>query len=251
MKKKKKNPAFKIAFFLALIVFLFAATRLGMFFYRYYKEDSSYKELETYAELDETPPPATAEAPQYVSPIDFSSLQELNPDTIAWIYFENMDLSYPVVQGEDDDFYLHHGFYKEENTSGCIFLDTQSAADFSSDNSFVYGHNMKNKSMFAKLNQYTDEAFYRENTTFLVYTPTATKRYEIYSCYPAELDWDSFTYQFDSPEAYALWQTTVKGRSLYDTGVVPDVSQKTVTLMTCTPKGSDYRFLVHGRLIEE
>lgn len=60
---------------------------------------------------------------------------------------------------------------------------------------------------------------------------------------------DSFTYSFDDKESYAGWQKTVKGRSLYDTGVTPDPAEPTVTLMTCTPKGSNYRFLVHGRLI--
>ena len=125
-----------------------------------------------------------------------------------------------------------------------------SKADFSSENSFIYGHNMKNRSMFAKLNQYSDPKFYEEHTDFLIYTPEGTNRYRIYSCYPAELDWDSFTYEFDSREDYAAWQKTVKERSLYDTGITPDASSNTVTLMTCTPKGSSYRFLVHGVLVE-
>ncbi len=109
---------------------------------------------------------------------------------------------------------------------------------------------MKNKSMFAKLNQYSDPDFYPEHTDFLIYTPQGTNRYRIYSCYPAELDWDSFTYEFDNQEEYAKWQQTVKGRSLYDTGITPEPGQNTVTLMTCTPKGSSYRFLVHAVLVE-
>ncbi len=250
MKQRKKNPVFILIFLAALAVFLFAAIKLGTFFFRYYKEDASYKKLEVFAALDDLPPENTEKETQYISPIDFTSLKEINPDTIAWIYFENMDINYPIVQGEDDDFYLHHDFYKEKSTSGCIFLDTEATPDFLCDNSFIYGHNMKNKSMFAKLNQYAEESFFQENKTFLIYTPTETRRYEIYSCYPAKLDWDSFTYQFENKEAYAKWQATVKGRSLYDTKVTPDSSQPTVTLMTCTPKGSNYRFLVHGRLMD-
>lgn len=248
MKKRKKNPVFTLIFLAALAVFLFAAIKLGTLSFRYYKEDASYKGLEQYAAEDLLPDNAT-DAP-YVSPVDFTSLEEINPDIIAWIYFENIDINYPVVQGEDDDFYLHHDFYKEKSTSGCIFMDTQATPDFLSFNSFLYGHNMKNKTMFAKLNQFTDESFYQENKTFLIYTPAKTRRYEIYSCYPAELGWDSFTYQFEKKEDYAAWQNTVKKRSLYDTGIVPDPSQPTVTLMTCTPKGSNYRFLVHARLMD-
>lgn len=250
MKKRKKNPVVTLIFLAALGIFLFAVVNLGVIFLRYYKEDSAYRKLESFAVLENLPPENTEADAPYLSPIDFASLKEINSDTIAWIYFENTDINYPVVQGEDDDFYLHHDFYREESSSGCIFMDTQATPDFLSDNSFLYGHNMKNKSMFARLNQYAEESFYQENKTFLIYTPTETRRYEIYSCYPAKLDWDSFTYQFETKEDYAAWLKKVKERSLYDTGVIPDSSQPTVTLMTCTPKGSNYRFLVHGRLME-
>ena len=247
MKSKKRSPVFLIVFLTALAVFIVTTIKLATIFLGYQKEDSVYKELEQFAEVD---PADTADTLHYNSPIDFESLWEINQETIAWIHFETMEINYPVVQGEDDDFYLHHGFYKEENNCGCIFMDTTSKADFTSENSFIYGHNMKNKSMFAKLNQYSDPDFYPEHTDFLIYTPQGTNRYRIYSCYPAELDWDSFTYEFDNQEEYAKWQQTVKGRSLYDTGITPEPGQNTVTLMTCTPKGSSYRFLVHAVLVE-
>lgn len=250
MKKRKKNPVFILLFFAALAVFLFAAINIGMLSFRYYKEDASYRSLKRYAAQDAPQPENADEETPFVSPVDFASLKEINPDTIAWIYFENTDINYPVVQGEDNEFYLHHDFYKEESSSGCIFMDTQSAPDFLSDNSFLYGHNMKDKSMFARLNQFADESFYQENKTFTVYTPTQTRQYEIYSCYPAELGLDSFDCQFEQKEDYAAWQKTVTERSLYDTGVSPDPSEPTVTLMTCTPKGRNYRFLVHARLME-
>ena len=247
MTRKKTNRIVLILFVAALAVFLFAAVKLGTIFFGYYKEDSAYKELEAFADFEEEQP--AEEGTLYHSPIDFESLLAINQETIAWIHFETMEINYPIVQGTDDDYYLHHGFYKEENKCGCIFMDTEASPDFSSDHSFLYGHNMKNKSMFAKLNDYAEESFFQENKTFLIYTPTETRRYEIYSCYIAELGMDSFTYSFDDKESYAGWQKTVKGRSLYDTGVTPDPAEPTVTLMTCTPKGSNYRFLVHGRLI--
>lgn len=248
MKQRKKNSVLRILLLAVLAVFLFAAGKLGTIFFRYYKEDASYDKLEAFAKLNgEAAPQANAE---YVPPVDFAALSELNPDVIGWIYFETMDINYPIVQGEDNEFYLHHGFYKEENNSGCIFMDTESSPDFSSENSFLYGHNMKNKSMFAKLNQYEEESFFQDNKTFVIYTPEKMMRYEIYSCYPAELSLDSFTYRFETREEYAKWMETVKSRSLYDTGVTPDASDLSVTLMTCTPKGGNYRFLVHGRLAE-
>ena len=235
MKKKKKNPFIFILFFAALAVFLVTAVKLGSIFY-------------SYADLGQSQ--SKDDSAAYVSTIDFDSLTEINSDVIGWIYFETMDINYPIVQGDDDDFYLHHGFYKEDNNSGCIFMDTEASPDFSSMNSFIYGHNMKNKSMFAKLNQYTEEEFFQENKTFLIYTPTETRQYEIYSCYQAKLGTDSFTYSFDDPDEHVKWMKMVKEQSFYDTGVTPDDSDITVTLMTCTPRGSDYRFLVHARLME-
>ena len=266
-KKKKRNPLVMFLFLAALAVFVFAGIRLGSIYYRYYNEDSAYRNLESYTHFANSGQTSengenlsdnangnangdsNGESSVYVSPIDFGSLAEINSDIIGWVYFETMDINYPIVQGKDDDFYLHHGFEKEANVSGCIFMDTEASPDFNSLNSFIYGHNMRNKSMFAKLNQYIDEDFYLKNKTFLIYTPTETRRYEIYSCYQAQLGTDSFTYNFAAAEDYANWLNIVKGRSLYDTGVMPDVSDKTITLMTCTPKGSNYRFLVHGRLM--
>lgn len=126
MKHKKNLTLFFIVFAAALAVFLFAAVKLGFIFWGYYEEDSVYKELESFADIEKMETSETTDAP-YVSPIDFPSLLEQNSDTVAWIYFETMDINYPVVQGEDDDFYLHHGFFKEENNCGCIFLDSESA----------------------------------------------------------------------------------------------------------------------------
>ena len=129
-------------------------------------------------------------------------------------------------------------------------MEAENAGDFSDDNTFIYGHNMKDKSMFAKLNQFKDEQIYKENPEFLIYTEDGIYRYSIFSCYVAETSWDSFTYQFANHEAYGEWLQTVTDRSLYDTGITPTQEQKTVTLMTCTSAGDNYRFLVHGTLTE-
>ena len=157
---------------------------------------------------------------------------------------------YPIVQGTDNDYYLTHSFEKEEIKCGSIFMEAENASDFSDDNTFIYGHNMKDKSMFAKLNQFKDKQIYKENPEFLIYTENAIYRYSIFSCYVADISWDSFNYQFATEDAYGEWLQAVKNRSIYDTGVTPQKDQKTVTLMTCTPSGENYRFLVHGALAE-
>ena len=83
--------------------------------------------------------------------VDFASLEAINPDIVGWIYIEALDISYPVVHGEDNDFYLHRTFEKKDNFAGSIFVEYRNSGDFSDPNTIVYGHNMKNQSMFGKL----------------------------------------------------------------------------------------------------
>lgn len=247
VQKGKRDIKSTIVFAIALIIFVYALVRLGMIFWEYAKGQQSYKKLEDFT--SSTQIGKGGDLPEDFS-VDFEALKEINPDVVGWIRFENMDISYPIVHGTDNDYYLTHSFDKQEIKCGSIFMEAENAADFSDDNTFIYGHNMKDKSMFAKLNQFKDEQIYKENPEFLIYTESGIYRYSIFSCYVAEISWDSFTYQFANEKAYGAWLETVKDRSLYDTGIVPKQEQKTVTLMTCTSAGDDYRFLVHGTLTE-
>ena len=242
MKNNRIDWKFIIKFLAALAVFVFALVKLGIFFFEYYQGEQEYQKLKK---------SVLSVLIEGEINVDFEALQVKNTDTIGWIYFENLDISYPIVQGEDNEYYLSHTFQKEENKCGSIFMEAQNAADFSDNNTFIYGHNMKDKTMFAKLNQFQQEETYQNNPDFLIYTPDKILRYQIFSCYPAELNWDSFTYQFENQEKYASWQKTVIERSLYEITWKPSANQKTVTLMTCTPMGENYRFLVHAGLVEE
>ena len=86
--------------------------------------------------------------------ISWENLRKINPRTVAWITVPGADISYPVVQGDDDEFYLKHNFQDEENLFGCIFLGKANRKDFSDSHSFLYGHNMQGNMMFANLNRY-------------------------------------------------------------------------------------------------
>ena len=249
VKKRKRDIKSTVIFVIALVIFVYALVQLGVIFWEYAKGQQSYRKLENFT--SSTQIGKGGALPEDFS-VDFEALKKINPDIAGWIRFENMDISYPIVHGTDNDYYLTHSFDKQEIKCGSIFMEAENAADFSDDNTFIYGHNMKDKSMFAKLNQFKDEQIYKENPEFLIYTENGIYRYSIFSCYVAETSWDSFTYQFANGKAYEEWLETVTDRSLYDTGVVPkqEQKQKTVTLMTCTSAGDNYRFLVHGTLTE-
>lgn len=246
MKKKQADRRFLPLFLMALAVFCYAAVRLGLIFMEYYQGQQEYGKLaETVLKGQQQ-----AGRPQSIQ-IDFEGLKQINKDVLGWIRFENLDINYPIVQSKDNEYYLSHSFYKEEMKCGSIFMEAQNTPDFSDDNTFIYGHNMKDKSMFAKLNQFQDKAVYDENPEFFIYREDGIYKYRIFACYAADVEWDSFLYQFADKKQYGAWQKTIKGRSNYDTGFLPKQEQKTVTLMTCTPAGENYRFLVHGALEEK
>ena len=103
--------------------------------------------------------------------IDWEALRAINPDVVAWVRVEGTDINYPVVQGQDNDYYLHHSFDGSYSSSGCIFLDCDCRPDMSSGNNILYGHNMLNGSMFAQILQFKDQAFLESGKRVIIVTP--------------------------------------------------------------------------------
>ena len=103
--------------------------------------------------------------------VDFAALREINPDIVAWIYIEGTKINYPIVQGEENSYYLKHLFSGEWNGSGCIFLDFRNDASFADRHSIIYGHHMKNGTMFTDLDKYKKQEFFDEHPVALLITP--------------------------------------------------------------------------------
>lgn len=180
--------------------------------------------------------------------VDFSSLKQLNTDCEAWIRFPNLDISYPVMQGEDNQYYLTHTFGGSELTAASIFIDNTNQADFSDDITYIYGHNMKNKSMFGKLGNYKDESFYEKNPGFYIYTPQYTYYYKIFSCFLKNVgkETNPFYTNFSSKEAFSKYLYKIASDSAYPIEADINAGSKAVALVTCNKAGNDYRFLVYA-----
>ncbi|MDE6956928.1 MAG: class B sortase [Lachnospiraceae bacterium] len=181
--------------------------------------------------------------------VDFDKLMKINDDTIGWIRFypEPKEINYPIVQGEDNNVYLHKTFSDNENTLGAIFLDKGAASDFTDKNSIIYGHRMKDGSMFRHLQDYEDKKFWQKNPYFYIYTPDGKEViYHIYSV--GQVKETSNTYQtiFSSKEAYRKFLDETMEVSEYNTGVKVDVDDTIVTLSTCTAASDENRFVVRG-----
>ncbi|QDW75253.1 class B sortase [Lachnospiraceae bacterium KGMB03038] len=181
--------------------------------------------------------------------VDFEELMKSNPDTVGWIRFypEPSQISYPIVQGEDNERYLHETFSANENTLGAIFLNVDNSADYSDKNTIIYGHRMRDGSMFRHLQDYEDESFWKDNPYFYIYTPDGKEiTYHIYSYAVVNAVSDTYLTEFGDDESYQEFLDMTMETSEYDTGVEVDAEDTIVTLSTCTSASDENRIVVRG-----
>lgn len=264
-KKKQGNKAPLVAVFvLCLGLLAFSIFQLVSIYVEYKKGTDEYEELQRYVteelpedgSVEELPgeadvPEDGEEAPpaeERLQRVSFGELKAINSDIVAWIEIPGSGISYPVMKAGDDAYYLNHTFSKKVNSSGSIFMEALNAADFTDLHTILYGHNMKNGSMFAGLKNYTSPSYLLSHPTVYVDLPDGTHAYQIFSCYEAEADSDSYTIGFAPDEQYAAFVQSLKDRSQYDTGVDVSVNDSVITLSTCTKSG-EKRFLVHAKKI--
>jgi sortase B len=186
--------------------------------------------------------------PVMKNPIDFESLLKVNEDIIGWIRLKGLGISYPIAQAEDNDYYLHRTFERAENFAGCIFMEYQNQSDFSDKNTIIYGHNMKNGSMFGRLKEYYEDGVYESTPYFWIYTPEKIYRYDIISCAEVESVSDAYQITFEDDHDFMEFVDKAFARSVVDTqGIEVSPEDRIVTLSTCT--GNDAtRFIVQGKL---
>lgn len=258
-RKRKKTPLDYARYGImavAIVVFVVAGYNLYSIFHEYGKGEETYENaMQDFTKTEEAtgaPVEVTGDvvtAFQKIN-VDFASLQQANPDVKGWIQFEGMDISYPLLQHPDDnDYYLTRMWDKNENTAGSIFMDVYNTDDMSDYNTFIYGHNMKNLSMFGKLKEYKDQANYAGKEYFWIYTPTANYRYQIFSVHEAKVSGNFFKLFLSGGDEYTQYVADSKQDSRYDTGVEVTGEDRIVTLSTCTATGKAWRLLVQGKLV--
>lgn len=258
--RRKMDWMFLILCITAFIVFLFSVWKLAGIYTEYKKGTETYEKLNDFIQVQE--PEENVDMPDNLETgaedsgngylqVDFEGLKKINPDVIAWIDIPALEISYPVVQGNDNFYYLHHLFDGQENESGSIFVDFHNKTDFTDRNTIVYGHNMQNGSMFGTLERYQDQNLYQQSPYFYIYVPGFILEYQIISCYAGRNGSAGYTYSFPEPEDFQKFVDTVLSYSGYDTGVTVMDSDHIVTLSTCVNTDRNYRYLVHGKLVQK
>ena len=253
--RKGEKLLFLAGILLAIGTLAFSAWKLRGIYGEYQEGEDTYEELASFVEEPEDTPKLDggepdAEPDGYLK-IDFEGLQAVNPDVIAWIDIPGLSISYPVVQGTDNAYYLHHLFTGEYNSSGSIFADWHNQPDFADPNTIVYGHNMKNGSMFGTLSHYQDQALWEASPYFYLYVPGKVLKYQIFSCYAGYVGSEAYTYAFPEETDFQNFLERIRSYAGYDTGVEVGETDRVVTLSTCVSSRRDYRYIVHGKLTEE
>ncbi|MBQ6588831.1 MAG: sortase [Butyrivibrio sp.] len=174
---------------------------------------------------------------------DLAKFMAEYPDTVAWLSFEDDRLSYPIMQAGDNSKYAIKDYEGNDSETGSLFLDYRATSDFSDANSIIYGHNMRNRTMFGALRTYKEDLGFLENHKyFQIITPEGTRRYMLF----AFMDVPKNSYIYDvcgaNPENMREFLDTIEYKTYIDTGIEPTVDDKIITLSTCTK--SDTLFFV-------
>lgn len=180
--------------------------------------------------------------------IDFQTLQDENEDICGWLEVPGLEISYPVVQGEDNAYYLKRTFRKEHNGAGSIFMDMRNDRDLTDRNTILYGHNMKNGSMFGKLKQYRDEEVLKENPVFYYYTPGQVFQCQIISCRTVKAQESEYPVGFQDPESYRSYLERILEKSWHESPFEVKESDRLMMLSTCTGSKTE-RFVIQAKVI--
>ena len=174
--------------------------------------------------------------------IDLAKLKQKNSDAIAWIKVNGTDIDFPVVKGTDNSYYLTHNFDKEKNKAGWIFADYRNKFDGTDKNIIIYGHNMKNGSMFASLKDVIKEEWYNNENNKYIALITENEKYQVFSVYQIETE---EYYLQTNISNFKEFVEKIKGRSKKDFNVDIKETDSILTLSTCADN-TKYRVVLHA-----
>ena len=246
--KFKYQNIFLLLFFLFfLFLFVFSGIHIYHWFLSNQKNSHIQKEVEEFIEIHEE-----NEASKVKYEIDFSSLKEQNQDTVGYLRLLDPNISYVVVRGVDNSYYLNHNFYREWNVSGWVFVDYRNVLDGRDRNTIIYAHNTYDGSMFGSLKRVLDDDWYQqiENHFFDFILEGRVLTYQVFSVYTVKSEDYYIQTDFSSDDVYLEFLNTIRGRSKYLFDVYLDHDSKILTLSTCTIDGKS-RVVLHAKLLYE
>lgn len=234
----RKKIYLVLVFLLALSV-IFSGIKLFLILQEYYHGNKVYETIKN---------TALVEIEEKNVTIDFKKLLEENKDVQGWLYSEDTKINYPVVKGSDNSFYLYRLINKEINGKGSLFIDYRCQNDFRGFNTIIYGHHMKDGSMFASLEEYKNKEYYKKHREMQLITPE--ERYCVKIFAAATLRSDSILYKWDfkDKEEKRNYIKKIRKDSYIKTDIEVTTKDKIIMLSTCAYDYDNARFVVFGKL---
>lgn len=234
--KSRKSMYYTVLMLICAVIFFFALYKVVSILMDYKKIDDYYAAAnEEFVEKDDGE----------IIAVDFNKLREINKDVTGWIYINGTDVSFPIVQGPSNDYYLFRDYEKNYLISGSIFLDSANANDFSDSHTIVFGHNMHNGAMFGTLDLFMKSEYRDEHPYIHILLPDGTwHKYEIFSTYVADINDGTFKIFNDNEEEYDKYLKLTAEKNLYSNTAPPENRERILTLSTCTDDSDDYKRLV-------
>lgn len=197
--------------------------------------DSSNKEIDSYA-LE-------------LAKINLSALKQENEDVVGWITIPDTNISYPLTQGDDNNYYLNHTWKRSWNSSGAIFIDYRSSDAFNDFNTIIYGHRMRNETMFGPLKHYDNEDYLTTHPSVYIVNENSVCRYDIFAAYEtAAKNGHTYRLGLNTDSGKTAYINYCLKNSVIDSGIIPAANDTLITLSTCTENNSATRWVVHAVL---
>lgn len=261
------NKKRKFAFFVCLLIFLAAVAYLAGYYLRQRENEAVYDRIAQEAQVavaaspspqvkeTEFPNPSEIVEDDPVEiPVNFQKLQQENPDIYAWITIPGTDVNYPVLQRYDASYYLNHTVDGQEGLPGSIYTESLNSKDFTDPNTVIYGHNMRDGSMFGGLKQYMDASYLKEHSQIIIYTPEHKLTYQVFAAVTYDNRHIMQSFDFQDQQSYQRFLDSlreVRNMSSYvDDDIEVTTKDRILTLSTCNGNEQE-RFLVEAVLINE
>ncbi|MBU5592642.1 class B sortase [Clostridium sp. MSJ-4] len=199
-------------------------------------------------EINKSAESADVTASKMSAKMDFAPLKKINDGVVGWILAEGSVIDYPIVLGEDNEYYLSHLFNHEENKLGSIFMDYRNNGNFSDKNTIIYGHNMKNGSMFSSLTKYKDQSYYDSFPTMVLYTPNGDFIIEFFAGIIVDGNYEFLRFKFTNDMDFQDYINELKEKSTFESNTIVKSDDRIVTLCTCSYEFNNARYALYGKL---
>ena len=241
---KNKKKLFNVVMRIIELIFLILLVYSSINIFKWYNNNKENKQIINEIAESVTINEDTNEEKKYK--INFEELKQKNSDTVAWLKIENTNIEFPIVQANNNSYYLTHNFDKEYNVAGWIFADYKNKLDGTDRNIVVYGHNMRNNSMFGSLKDVITEEWYNneENKYITFVTENEYQTYQVFSVYQIKTEDYYIQTEFKSNE-FTEFIDTITKRSKKDFGINVSKEDTILTLSTCA-NNNKYRVVLHS-----